>query len=322
MLFGSLSSSAILVTRFKEPAWHGQARRNRSVARKKLSAAHQAQQIPTKKFAKLVGLLESHHVSSVPAVAKQRLRTKTTMTSQVWWCRFCEVRMGIATTHCNHCNRHWKQTNYVMEKDRSKSKSKSRENPRSKSKAGTSPRTPGVVDKPEEETAMQMFAEKAPWIISTPRSRVDVESSGEAQPSTAVPTEAPTVKPLTEEQEQYKEQLLGRKKLRGSLPADLGKELQDLQPVMQMPILTHEHLNQLSKLEKTVSGIYKKMIDMDDQWQDFVAEANEKFSKHKNMYVQTRDQMLKDLREKNEELNRLKTEISTASEGLQPKALG
>ena len=148
---------------------------------------------------------------------------------------------------------------------------------------------------------------------------MEVAAEHEDGAATAAAPEDPVSKVLTEQQEQYKQQLLDLKKVRGALPEEMEKELQELMPAVQMPVLTHKHLNQLSKLEKSVSSLQKRIVEMDVQWQEFVAQANEKFNKHKTLYMQKREQMFSDFREKSEELNKLKVEISTASEGLQQK---
>ena len=321
MLFGYWPLFAILVACKREPAWHRRARRSRSIARSKLSAVSQAQRIPLKQVTKYVNLLDSHHGSTAPRKVKAILIAAAAKDmSQIWWCRFCEVRMGITSTHCNHCNRHWKQAQYDPTKERAKSQS--REKKRSKSRSASNMTTPRQGrEQSKEETALQMFTEKTPWVATTPKTRMEVEPAGEEILQTDSTADSTAGKTLTEQQEKYKQQLLDLKQCRGSLPADLEKELQELLPAVQMPILTHKHLNLLSKLEKTVSAIYKKITEMDSQWQIFVAQANEKFNKHKSLYVQSRDQLLQDLREKNGELNRLKAEITAASEGLQPQVL-
>lgn len=312
--------AAQLATISKEPAWHRRARRNRSVARKKLSAGVQAQLVPLKKIARLVRLLDSHHGSKAPLRVKQLLFAKaSSRMSQVWWCRFCEVRMGIATTHCNHCQRHWKQANYDAAKVSDRSASKSRERKRrSASSAQRTPTTPkGQVQ--GDPTALQVFADKAPWVATTPKSRIEALNVSEDTAGTAGTADGSTGKTLTEQQEQYKQQLLDLKKIRGTLPEEMEKELQELQQVVQMPILTHKHLNQLNRLERSVSSLHKKIAEMDLQWQEFVTQANDKFNKHKSLYMQTRETMFAELKDKTLELNKLKAEISMASEGLQQK---
>lgn len=300
------------MARFHEPAWHRRARRNRLVARRVLSAVPQTQRVSKKRALKLVQLLDSHHGSAVPVKVKKVFATKTITMSQVWWCRFCEVRMGLATTHCTHCSRHWKQANYDAAKERSASKS--RESKRSKSQRKKQPMTPKGQTSVEEGKELQLFTEKPPWISTTPKTRVDVSQTNDESGEMAAAEE----RVLTEQQERYKQQLLELKRIRGVLPEEMERELQELQPAVQMPVLTHKHLNQLSKLGKMVSAIHKKILEMDSQWQDFVSQANEKFNKHRALYMQTREQLFVDLREKTTELNKLKAEIATASEGLQP----
>lgn len=228
--------------------------------------------------------------------------------------------MGLAVQHCNNCNRHWKQADYDSQMKRSKSKSqdakkrsKSRERKPKGAQAQAQERGPT-----SDQNSLQVFVSKTPWINTTPRTKVDAEVGLKDDDLPPQPNLPPPPGPpqLTPQQEQYKQQLVMLKAMRGSLPVDLEKELQELSTEQQLPVLTHKHINQLTKMEKAVSTLQKKLAEMDAQWQAFVEEANAKFSKHKEMFLDARGHLLKSLQEKVSELNVLKSEISKASEGL------
>lgn len=177
-----------------------------------------------------------------------------------------------------------------------------------------------------------MFAQKMPWVATTPQSRLrQVEiREAEGHPSTAVASVAPppTTQPpppppapkLSPQEEEYRQQqLTSLKKLRGTLPQEMEAELSALNSQIGdgtgQEVLTHRHLNQHHRLEKAVANLKSKIQSLDKDWQKFVEVANQ-FNLHKEQYTKLRAEQIQLLQDKLVELQQVRQEISKASQGL------
>ena len=104
----------------------------------------------------------------------------------------------------------------------------------------------------------------------------------------------------------------------GSLPDELEQKLRDLEEKAgaSEAKLSHGHLNKMVKVEKQVSGLSDKIRKLDQDWQTFVTQVDERFRKHKSMFLETRAQLVLARRQKIEELAAIKEEITRASQSL------
>ena len=306
-----------------EPAWHRRQRRRRTSARRKLSVFQRTQVLTTRRLRLLECLVKHHswHFWTAP----RHLRLLVAKMSK-WDCQFCAVKNRMSSLHCMQCQTHWSRA-WVAPQSQSKSRSKSRQRRArrrdNKEKKDTADTTPGET----EETDYTMFSQKTPWILSTPQSRsrqVEVrEAEGTPTPAAAsiVPPQAQptasTVSKISPQEEEYRQQLISMKKLRGHLPTEMEEELVQLNRLVPEPeTLTHRHLNQHHRLEKAVAGLKAKIMGLDKDWQEFVRVANQKFGLHKDQYCKLRSEHLKQLQEKMEELQQVRQEISKVSQGL------
>jgi len=104
----------------------------------------------------------------------------------------------------------------------------------------------------------------------------------------------------------------------GSLPEELEQKLRDLEEkhVAFEAKLSHGHLNRMGRVEKQVTGLSDKIRKLDQDWQTFVTQVDERFRKHKSMFLGTRARLVLARRQKIEELAAIKEEITRASQSL------
>lgn len=104
----------------------------------------------------------------------------------------------------------------------------------------------------------------------------------------------------------------------GSLPDELEQKLRDLEEKAgaSEAKLSHGHLNKMVKVEKQVSGLSDKIRKLDQDWQTFVTQVDERFRRHKSMFLETRAQLVLARRQKIEELAAIREEITRASQSL------
>ena len=103
----------------------------------------------------------------------------------------------------------------------------------------------------------------------------------------------------------------------GQLPEELETRLQQLEAAKPADkALSHAHLNRLVKLQRQCRAQKEKVMKLDEDWKKFVSQVQERFTKHKLLFVETRKQLLQSIRDKQQELDAAKEEISKASLSL------
>ena len=164
---------------------------------------------------------------------------------------------------------------------------------------------------------------------TTPNSRVStvtnatppqstVEAAKSEDENTALPPEPVLPSPPTADKAKLLEHLRGLRQGMGTLPPELEQKLRDLEDKMggAEAKLNHGHLNKMQKVQKQVTGITEKIRKLDQDWQTFVAQVEERFHKHKGLFLETRAKLVLTHRQKLEELATIKEEISRASQSL------
>ena len=132
------------------------------------------------------------------------------------------------------------------------------------------------------------------------------QSSGSCVP---IPPEVKSSSPPEMNQESILTHLGGLKKAMGTLPEDLEAQLEKLEEQAKDRMLSHGHLNKLSKLQRQLAALSTRIQEMDSNWKTFAAEVMKRFEEHQQMYKQTRTKLLPDILKKNEELQAAKIEV-------------
>lgn len=114
------------------------------------------------------------------------------------------------------------------------------------------------------------------------------------------------------------EHLRGLKQALNVLPAELEQKLMELEEKhsSQETKLNHSHLNRMGKVQKQISGLSDKIVKLDADWQTFTTQVEERFRKHKALFLETRGELVKSRKAKVMELEQIKAEISRASQSL------
>lgn len=293
-----------------ESTWHRKKRRDRSKARTTLKKYHTLPSAPGARHrAKwAIGVLRHHHTWNADEYKSWIRNLAYTMD---WQCSKCHIKVAIQKETCPKCKEHWSK---VWKKNRSRPRSQS-----NKSKG---------VDRPEEAkdpaTELALFANKVPWVATTPRTRMAqvAESPQKAealaigeQKEEDVSVAPPSMMPASERQDsQMLTHLKSLKSMMGSLPEELEQKLQALEAVA--PKLNHGHLNRMSKVQKQIATTQEKLQKLDAEWNSFVAQVEERFQKHKALFLETRAQLLQTKKQKIAELEQIKEDIARASHSL------
>ena len=121
-----------------------------------------------------------------------------------------------------------------------------------------------------------------------------VETAKSKEENTALPPEPVLPSPPAADQAKLLEHLRGLRQGMGTLPPELEQKLRDLEDKMggAEAKLNHGHLNKMQKVQKQVTGITEKIRKLDQDWQTFVAQVEERFHKHKGLFLETRAKLV------------------------------
>ena len=306
-----------------EQWWHRKLRKFRSLARVGLRS-DLWKTWPKQKLIKAFRVLQQHHGSRLPkrflSVMSQRIANL--QTSSMWTCRFCQLKHTCAQTHCESCNRHWKQADAAS-------------GPRSQSRRSRRPtKSTNESKKPIEQQSMDtarngraataeedVFSSKLPWVTNSPHARAP---PGEGKSSTVeentampVPPEAKTAPAPTQAGEEdvanLHQHLKGLKAASGALPVELEEKLVQCEDKLRERTLSHGHLNRLGKLNKQMKSLMVKIQSMDEGWQKFAKQVADKFEEHRKMFHSSRELLYL---VKAQELQQAKQEVQLASQHL------
>lgn len=174
-----------------------------------------------------------------------------------------------------------------------------------------------------------VFSGKTPWVATTPNSRVN-HGTMASTPANVTEETSPALKvdlppepvlpapPAQEDGMKTLEHLRGLKQAMNGLPPELEQKLQDLEEKAQSQEirLNHGHLNKMGKIQRQITALSDKVVKLDADWQTFVSQVEERFRKHKALFLETRNGLIKARKDKLMELELVKAEISRASQSL------
>ena len=264
-----------------------------------------------RKVRSAIQLLAGHHSFDQRQVPPQ-IWWQVGMT---WFCQQCKQNNTEHQEYCRNCRAHWSKV-WVKPKRRS----------RSKSAKATSYRDAGHQEPTEENVDWNVFPLKAPWIPTTPSSRVQGKK-GETTVGAGsdVPSAQHVVQPaqvsntdmaLTAEEEKILENLKGLQEAGLEFSMDMQQKLEILvakQAAGAKKPLTHGHLNRLNKVKSQLTNAAKRIEELDQEWSSFVQKTREKVKQHAAMYQSCRADLLEAYNSKLEELSMLKKEMTEAS---------
>lgn len=238
-----------------------------------------------------------------------------------WQCNSCRVWVSIQQDKCTQCGQHWAKV---------WKKSRSRQRQRSQSRKHL------MTDKTERQAEqdtenLNVFAVKTPWVATTPNTRVStttpaqeemsvhkLQSSGKDSMGSLPPEPTLPMPPTAPDANRMLEHLTGLKQAMGQLPEELEKKLLELQDASKAneKLLNHGHLNRLGKIQRQLQTTRDKVDKLDQDWKGFVGQVQERFQKHKELFLETRKQLCLTFQQKQQELVQVKAEIARASQSL------
>lgn len=179
----------------------------------------------------------------------------------------------------------------------------------------------------QQESEWAVFPAKAPWIPTTPASRIAtkkedntegaVGSNAAGQPVMQPSSLEATDVMLSPEEEKLLEHLKALQSANLDLSESMQRKLEVLLAKQQnsstIKPLNHGHLNRLRKLKTQVTSAGKRIAELDREWSGFVEKTMSKVREHATMYQTCRADMLETYNKKLAELESLKKELSTAS---------
>eukprot|EP00438_Fugacium_kawagutii_P008684 Skav210827 [mRNA] locus=scaffold1597:402160:403864:- [translate_table: standard] len=203
-----------------------------------------------------------------------------------------------------------------------------------KEEAKSSKEDPSAAKSPAQD-AWQIFPHKAPWITSTPQTRVttirdkDTENEDRTlppQPVLPAPPAAPLVppqegmvEPLSQQEVLLMSHLKGLRSL-NVLPESLAEQLQILelrqQATTETKSLNHGHLNRLNKARTQVANCTRRIQSLDREWQGFLTVALERMQMHAMQFQTHRSDLMENLNRRLRELDQVKKEVNEASQSL------
>eukprot|EP00438_Fugacium_kawagutii_P034774 Skav236238 [mRNA] locus=scaffold829:205672:206968:+ [translate_table: standard] len=272
-------------------------------------------------------LLQGHHswhATDFPLI----LYHKAAMT---WQCSKCGVTNQHNSDHCHKCQEHWSR---VWQRGRRRQGSQSRPPSKPRHRGPKQPRDKAEKDKEGNQgsdKAWGVFPQKAPWIPSTPQSRLPETKEMESMDAdNKLPIPPPPVLPappaasssapvITEAELKLLSHLRGLQEV-NMLPDSLKEQKEILEQkqaeVSASKTLTHGHINKLHKARNQMQNALKRIHNVDAEWAAFMTTVTENVKYHASCYQQHRQELVQQLQTKIQELSTIKEEVSVASLSL------
>eukprot|EP00435_Cladocopium_sp_Y103_P072674 s255_g41.t1 len=235
--------------------------------------------------------------------------------------RQSKVNNGPKLSYCRECQAHW---SLVWQAPKRRSRSKS-------AKKGQSKKTDAAIEAAEgDAVSWAVFPERAPWVPSTPSTRVNAKLTEVAEIKGQQDLLSQPVHPqlsahtdsvlLSADEEKLLQHLKAIKSMNVEMSDAMQKQFDDLLVKEQMAAstkaLTHGHLNRLKKVQNQVQAAAKRVTTLDQEWIAFTAQILEKVKSHAQMYQSCRADLLEQYNLKNQELIGIRKEMSQASASL------
>ena len=232
--------------------------------------------------------------------------------------------------YCKKCSYHWSQV-WVKPKGRHRSQSK-RKKEAAKKQAAEHKQVPAAADikekkEQEELQDLTVLAKKAPWMQTTPHSRLqqavppvqDGDLPLPPQPLLPKPPDAKDQK-LTEQELQLLKHLQGIRSYGMDMTDSMKEQLENLETRQKVAapsqVLNHGHINRHKKLKEKVRAAAEKIRGMDADWNNFVKDTLAKVQAHASLYQTCRGDLMTLYNQKIQELQQIQHEMKSASESL------
>lgn len=255
--------------------------------------------------------------------AEEYLQRKMSQSKQTWHCRECNRPRSLKSDYCQGCQKHWTATWQTKRRSGSRTKSQGRQEKQVDKKK--------TKDQHKAETDAEIFSGRAPWIPTTPRTRLVTKSSeppqeeegqGGGLPPQPVMPPPPSAPQSKEGLKADEAKLLTHIRALGNLGCDLPFDLQQQMAALEerekesAPVLSHGHLNKLRKLQTQLQTLAKRVAQADTEWQDFQKKVLQKLQDHAGWYQEYRMGILDQYNQKATELELARREVSQASQIL------
>eukprot|EP00438_Fugacium_kawagutii_P020784 Skav203140 [mRNA] locus=scaffold2782:11299:25210:+ [translate_table: standard] len=241
-----------------------------------------------------------------------------------WHCKPCNVPNNPTAERCKKCGEPWAKV-WTGPKKRSTSRhaSRAKKEKEKKDKGGKEEKTKELEESP---SSWNIFPGRAPWMDSTPQTRLPREVT--VAPLQAVPPPPPTRAPppihhpppgqgegLNSDEQMLLKHLKGLQALSVEMPEGLLDQLRKLEEKdkKQCPPLNHSHLNKLHKLQNQVTAAAAKVNKVDEEWKQFVAQSLTRLQQHGAMFTAYRATLVEAYQQKHAELQAIKETVSQAS---------
>lgn len=243
-----------------------------------------------------------------------------------WHCVQCNLANMEQADHCRGCQAHWSK---VWQQPRKRRQSRTRPKPSKENK---------TADKKEDagKEEWNIFAEKPPWIPSTPAGRMTALRE-EAEKDTKPPMPPQPVLPpppatnpapvlpkqeangLSQDELQLLTHLRGLQAL-GHLSEEFAQMMAKLEQknseASATRALSHAHLNRLNRARSQVQNLAKKVATADEEWMQFMQSVKCRIQVHIQQYQAHRQDLMTQYQGKLQELESLKIEVRQASQSL------
>ena len=306
-----------------EPAWHRRARKIRQIARsrlKKLVAFSKGRR--SLKARQAIAILQRHHSWNPLEYSAW------TLPKMSWTCKHCQQANHQQQQTCRGCKYHWTDIEAWYPKKNKKNRSQSRHQKRADK--GSKQQSAKSQDTNDDLELSQLLSSKAPWVTTTPQTRVPKPSLAMDQPVSLPPQPVlppPPPVPLVEEKQELTEEELRVLKTLQELSA-MGIAMSEeqkhtvaqlenkQQQAMQTKGLNHGHLNRLGKTKRQLKAMASKVQTLDAEWEKFVQGTTSKIVNHATLYQSCRQQMVEAYQLKLKELAQATKDAKMASEAL------
>ena len=261
--------------------------------------------------------LRGHHTWNILEIPRHLRRQAMT-----WQCLKCQKYHNDQLEYCWQCNAHWTQATLAKPWKSRKGRSKSRRQKKGEGAVKADP-----IQKEEKED-LSLFAENVPWIASTPTGRLaktaekkDLDQDLPPQPSLPPPPTYSTAKEgLTEDEVKVLKSLQDLKALGEELTDKQREKMQLLEQKQrssgQVKQLTHGHLHRVDRAKTRAGAVFKKIINLDTEWQKFVLGVTTKVQTHARLYQQSRQELIQAHGQRLQELRQMKAEAQQATSSM------
>ena len=188
----------------------------------------------------------------------------------------------------------------------------------------------GEREEKQEDLQLNLFTERAPWVMTTPQTRVARKTEGlegdiglPPPPQLPPPPAAPVdmkAESFGEEETRVMKTLQELKSMGVALSLEQQQKLEELEvrskESQQQKALSHGHINRMDKAQNKLNAALLKIRNLDSEWKKFIQGTTVKVMNHAKLYQECRSQMCTLYLQRQEELNVIRKETQEASMSL------